>query len=406
MIPLCEKYRCECFADIKGQNIVIDTMRLFLKNFPHKKALILHGPAGTGKTSMAFALARENDLELFELNASDLRNRKSLEEVMKPATEQKTLFGKKGKIILVDEVDGVTTVDRGGLPELIALIEKTSFPIIITANNIWQQKFNLLRRKAELVKLKELPYETTLSLLQDIVRKERKFVSYDTLKTLAAKARGDIRAALNDLQTILALEKTEISPADIHEREKEEDIFNVLRKVFKNPSDPKLIYAYDNVDMPIDDIFLWIEENIPNEYQSNPEALAKAYDALSKADIFRGRIYRQQYWRFLVYEIFFLTAGISFANNKPKKLDEFTMYQRPKRILKIWLQNRKYTKKKTIAAKYAKRCHVSQKRAMKEFFLLPMILNSEARKQLDLSDDEIKFLNEYQEDHIDFKKKF
>lgn len=404
MITLCEKYRCECFADIKGQVSAISALQIFFKNFPHRKAIILHGPAGTGKTSLAFALAKEHDLELFELNASDLRNRKTLEEVMKPATEQKTLFNKKGKIILVDEVDGVTTVDRGGLPELIALMEKSQFPVIITANNIWQQKFNLLRRKAELIKLKEINYETTLSILQDIVRRERKFVSYDTLKTLAAKARGDMRAALNDLQTVLALEKTEVSPDDIHEREKEEDIFNVLRRVFKNQSDPKLINAYDNVDMPIDDIFLWIEENIPQEYKG--EELAKAYEALSKADVFRGRIYRQQYWRFLVYEIFFLTAGISFASKKPKKLDEFTMYQRPKRILKIWLQNQKYAKKKTIAMKYAKLCHISKKRAMKDFFLLPMILNNEARKKLNLSDDEIKFLDEYQENHLSFKKKF
>ena len=406
MIPLCEKYRASCFADIKGQASAIDSLKVFLKNFPYKKSIVLHGPAGTGKTSLAYALAKEANLELFELNASDLRNRQSLEEVMKPAIEQQTLSGKKGKIILVDEVDGVTTVDRGGLPELMALIEKTQFPIIITANNIWQQKFNLLRRKTELIKLKEISYETTLSMLQDIVRKERKFVSYDTLKTLAAKARGDIRAALNDLQTVLALEKTEILPEDIHEREKEEDIFNVLRKVFKNKSDPKLTQAFDSVDMPIDDIFLWIEENIPYEYQNEPLALAKAYDALSMADVFRGRIYRQQHWRFLVYESFFLTAGISFASTKSKSLNEFTVYQRPKRVLKIWLQNQKYAKKKTIAMKYAKKVHISQKRAMKEFFLLPMILNSEARKQLDLSDEENEFLDEYQKNHLEFKKKF
>ena len=393
MIPLCEKYRASCFADVRGQDLAIDSIKLFFKNFPYKKALLLHGPAGTGKTSLAFALAQEEDLEILELNASDLRNREKLEQILRPATQQQSLFGKKGKIILVDEIDGIT-VDRGGLPELIALIEKSAFPIIITANNIWQQKFNLLRKKTEMVKLKEINYQIILSILSDIAKKEKKHISENILKTIAAKCRGDIRASLNDLQTILNV-SGEIEAEDIHEREKEEDIFHVLRKVFKSPSDPKLIRAYDSVDMPIDEIFLWVEENIPYEYKG--EDLARAYDALSIADVFRGRIYRQQHWRFLVYENFLLSAGISFASKKTKSLSEFTIYQRPKRILKIWLQNQKYAKKKTIAIKYAKFVHISKKRAMKEFFLLPLILNQAARKKLKLSEEESEFLDQYQE---------
>ena len=393
MMPLCEKYRCECFVDIKGQEAAIDSLKSFFKNFPFKKAMLLHGPSGAGKTSLAYALAQENNLEILELNASDLRDREKLEQILKPATQQQSLFGKNGKIILIDEIDGITT-DRGGLAELLALIEKTSFPIIITANNIWQQKFALLRRKVELLKLKEIKYELILKILQSITKKEKKEIDENLLKTIAAKSRGDIRAALNDLQTIIYLEKkTEVK--EIHEREKEEDIFQVLRKVFKNKSDPKLTEVYDSVDMPIDDIFLWLEENIPYEYKG--EELARAYDALSKADVFRGRIHRQQHWRFLVYENFLLSAGISFASKKPRSLSEFTIYQRPKRILKIWLQNQKYAKKKSIAEKYAKAVHISIKRALKEFFLLPLILDKAARKKLNLSEDEIKFLDEYQE---------
>ena len=394
MIPLCEKYRAECFAEIKGQDLAINSLKIFFKQFPRKKAAILHGGAGTGKTSLAFALAKEMNFEIFEMNASDLRDRLKLDSIMKPATQQKSLFGKKGKIILIDEIDGIT-VDRGGLPELIALIERTSFPVIITSNNIWQQKLSLLRRKAEMIKLKELRYETLVLILKEIARKEKKNIPDNVLKAIAAKSRGDVRAALNDLQTVLNLESTEISVQEIHEREKEEDIFNVMKKVFKNRYDPKILSAYDNVDMPIDQIFLWIEENIPYEYKGDKEALIKAYEALSKADVFRGRIYRQQYWRFLVYENFLLSAGIAFSSKKPKSLNEFTIYQRPKRILKIWLQNQKYAKKKTIAAKLAKAIHISKKRAMKDFFLLPLILDKEARKQIDLSEDEIKFLDEY-----------
>jgi len=397
MIPLCEKYRAACFADIRGQESAIDSLKTFFKNFPYKKAVLIHGPAGTGKTSLAFALAKEMNLEILELNASDLRDREKLEGILKPASQQQSLFGKKGKVILVDEIDGIT-VDRGGLPELLALIEKTFFPIIITANNIWQQKFALLRRKTEMIKLKEINYGIILKILQEIAKKENKEIKENILKAIAANSKGDVRAALNDLQAALGID---LNPQDIYEREKEEDIFHVLRRVFKDKSDPKIIDVYDSVDMPIEEIFLWLEENIPYEYKG--KELAAAYNFLSIADVFRGRIHRQQHWHFLTYENFLLSAGISSAGNKIKSLSEFTIYQRPKRVLKIWLQNQKYEKKKSISVKYAKEVHISIKRAMKEFFLLPLILDGSARKKLDLSEEEIKFLDEYQKLHTSSK---
>jgi len=68
-------------------------------------------------------------------------------------------------------------------------------------------------------------------------------------------------------------------------------------------------------------------------------------------------------------------------------------YKKPSRILKIWLQNQRAAKKKSICVKYAKACHISVKTAMKDFMLLRVILNSEKiRKELDLSEDEIAYL--------------
>ena len=157
----CEKYRANCFSDVKGQDLAIEKVKLFLKQFPGKKSLILHGPPGVGKTSLAYAIAYEMDLEVLELNASDFRDKEKIQQILGPAVKQRSLF-KQGKIILVDEVDGISTRDRGGLPELLGVMEITSFPMIITANDIWQKKFNLLRTKSELVQLKELDYKTIL----------------------------------------------------------------------------------------------------------------------------------------------------------------------------------------------------------------------------------------------------
>jgi len=387
-LPLIEKYRAKTFSDIKGQDIAISELKAFFQSFPSKKALILNGPVGTGKTSMVIALAKEYNLELFELNASDLRNRSSLEAVLKPSTQQQSLF-KKGKIILMDEADGITASDRGGFPELLVLIDKTSFPIIITANDIWHKKFNLLRKKCQMINIKEVKQETILDIMKNILENEKKLIKQETMNLISQKSRGDVRAALNDLQTIINLGE-EAFISEQTEREKQESIFDALKKVFQSPTEKEITRVYDNTKMDLNEITLWIEENLPLEYKG--QALARAHDYLSKADLFKGRIYRQQYWRFLVYQNFFLSAGIS-ASTKLKN-NQFAKYKRPTRILKIWISNQKNAKKKSITIKYAKLTHMSKKKANREAFLFPLILSQQAQKKLDLNEKEQEYLLE------------
>ncbi len=386
-MPWTEKYRPKKFEDIKGQAEIIGKVKDFISAFPKKKkAIILHGPPGTGKTTLAHVIANEMDLEIFELNASDLRNRGKLREILKPAIEQKSLI-KKGKIILIDEVDGISKVDFGGLTELLYLIESTPYPIIITANDVWNRKLSSLRRKSELVQLKEINYQIIKDIMLNILRKENLFINLNILTSIAIKVKGDIRAAINDLQTASQMQNPSLIVFD--ERNKEKDIFNALRMIFKEKPTNALLKIFDSVNMSIDEIILWIEENIPAEYQG--EELEKAFDALSRTDVFKGRIYKKQYWRFLVYENIFLSYGISASKKNIKT--GFTSYKRPTRILKIWLNNQRTAKKKSIAKKYAKYVHVGQKRAMNEFPIIKYILkNPEVRKELKLSEEEIGYL--------------
>ena len=384
-----EKYRPRYFTDIRGQSLAVEKLKSFVRNLKPssvKRAIALHGPPGTGKTSLAYVVANETKSEIFELNASDLRDRERLNEILKPATEQKSLTN-KGKVILVDEVDGISEVDRGGLSELVDLIESSSHPIIITANDIWDKKFSELRKIVELVQLKEIDYKTIKEIMIEILRKEKKFIDGDILTNIAIKSRGDLRAAINDLQIAASLE----NPADIiiDERNKEIDIFSAMRIIFKGKPNNSLLKLFDSVNMPLEEVLLWVEENIPAEYQG--AELAKAYDALSKVDIFKRRIYRQQYWRFLVYENALLSYGVASAK-KTEKLG-FTSYKKPTRILKMWLNNQRIERKKTIARKYAKFVHVGEKRALREFpTIKAFLLKPEVQKELNLSEDEIEYL--------------
>ncbi len=381
--PLAEKYRPRRYSDFVDSEKVIAEIESFLKHFPKKRALILHGPSGTGKTSLVLAAARENTYEIKELNSSDLRNRSSLENVLKPATEQISLFS-KGKIILMDEVDGVTGTDIGGIAELVRAIESTKFPIIMTCNDVWQQKLSPVRAKSKIVEMKRMSMGTLISILLRVSEKEGLKKDPMFIKQIAIKSQGDIRAALNDLESY---SKSDLDVDQMERRDIEEDIFNILRRLFKDRE--PFLDLFDKSALSLDEILLWIEENIPKEYKN--EALVKAYYALGNADVFRGRIYKNQSWRFLIYQNVFQSAGISFA--KPNALQGFTAYEKPKRVLKIWINNQKIQKKKTIAKKYAKYVHCSTSRVMRDFSVLkPIMKQEDVIKKLDLSDEEVDFL--------------
>lgn len=383
-----EKHRPKKFSEIRGQDLAVEKVQNFIRNFKFgKKAAILYGPPGTGKTTIAHAIAAETNSEIFELNASDFRSGEKLQQILRPAMEQQSL-AKKGKIILVDEVDGISALDKGGLAELLALTEKSQYPVIITANDIWDKKFSVLRSKSELIQLKEIDYGIIKSILIDILRKEKKFIEANVLTSISINAKGDIRAAINDLHAI----STSHSAGDsivLDERNKEVDIFKALRAIFKDSPKNEILSMFDSVNMSLDEIMLWIEENIPAEYQK--EELFKAYDALSKADLFKGRIYKQQYWRFLVYQNIFLSYAIS-ASKKEKK-PGFTSYKKPTRILKMWMNNQKTLLQKSISQKFAQHSHIGGKRAMQDFPVIKNIVRNPAvEKELKLSEEEISWL--------------
>ncbi len=395
MIPWTEKYRPRNLNELAGHFEAKQKALDFIKNFKSqkKRALLIYGPAGSGKTTLAHVFASELSFEIIELNASDLRNKKQIQDVMGQAAKQQSLF-RKSKIILVDELEGVSgTKDRGGLQELIRLIQGTAYPILLTANDAWQTKLRPLRSKVQLLELKALDKKNLVFVLSKISKKEKLKISKDAIEILASMVQGDARAAINDLQTLsfLASNKPnkEITKKHVTElysigREKDENIFSALRLIFKSKN---ALNVFDQVkNMSYDDFFLWLDENIPIEYHGNE--LAKAYKMLSKADVFRGRIRRQQHWRFLSYIMQLLAQGIACVKKESK--DGFTSYKPPSRILKIWLVKQKQAKKHSIAKKLAKKTHISKKKAYQELSFLQIAFKNTKTKEREKFASELK----------------
>ncbi|MBI1970072.1 replication factor C large subunit [Candidatus Woesearchaeota archaeon] len=401
--PLTKKYQPKTVKEILGQEKALRELQLYLKDFQkgRRKAAILYGPPGSGKTIAVYTLAQEHNLEVLELNASDFRNADQIESVLGSAVKQRSLFS-KGKIILVDEIDGLSgKQDRGGIQALTKLVSESRFPIICTANNPFDQKFASLRKKAALIEFQHLHYLAIYQVLQHICKKEHIQYEEDALKTLARMAGGDCRAAINDLQ-ILTERKKKLEKRDVEllsQREQQETIIQALVKIFKTTDPSIAIASLNNVDEDYDRIMLWLDENMPKEYKKT-EDLARAYDYLSKADMFNRRIRRWQHWRFLVYVNAFLTAGI--AVSKKEKYPGFTGYQPPGRILKLWQANMKYQKRKSIAEKIAAKTHTSTSRVIqdtlpyiKEIFKKDKEQGRKLQEEFDLEQEEVEWMQEW-----------
>ncbi|HLD89184.1 MAG TPA: replication factor C large subunit [Candidatus Nanoarchaeia archaeon] len=355
------KYIPKKISEIEYQTNAVILMKNFVQNFKSqkKKGLLVHGPTGNGKTSSVYALANELNCELVEINASDFRNEEAINSILGGAAKQKSLFY-SGKIILVDEIDGISgSEDRGGVSAIAKLLAETSFPIIMTANDPWDKKFSVIRNASTMVQFKTLPYTSVFKILKKICEAEKIQYEEESLKSLARRSAGDLRGAITDLQILSQHKKfTSAELEELSDREKEVSILNALSMIFKTTDSSIALRALDYASEDLDECFLWIAENLPKEYK-NPRDLARAYDALSRADVLRGRIRRWQHWRFLAYISEYLTAGVAIA--KDEKYRQFVQYTPTGRILKLWMANQKNAKKKAIAGKIAEKIHSSSR---------------------------------------------
>ncbi len=383
-----EKYRPKNLNNIVSNKESVINLKKFILE---KKPTILYGPAGTGKTSSVHVLANELNYEILEINASDQRNKDKIIEIIGSSSKQLSLFN-SGKIILIDEVDGIAgNEDRGGIAALNQIIKETKHSIILTANDPYSKKLAELRKKCCLVEFKPISLEDTYVTLKNILEKENVLYDESTLRKLARKSNGDLRAGVNDLQTLTQGRK-ELTGVDIiEEREKEETIFNALRTVFKSKDVNLILESFENTSVDLDECFLWLDENLPVEYKK-PLDIKRGYEALSRADIYKKRIFREQYYRLLVYRNALMTAGIAFS--KKESYLGFTPYKRTTRLLKIYIQNQKNAKKIAIAEKLAEYTHCSIKKTLQNNFniLKTLIKKNINPKELRLTEEEIEYI--------------
>jgi replication factor C large subunit len=136
-----EKYRPKKISDILGNEEAKSTFVEWLKlKKRSKKAILLYGRPGVGKTALVNAAANECGFRIIEMNASDTRTEKAINKVAGPATSfvalDKFSTDSKGNLLFLDEVDGIAgNEDRGGLGAIIKTVETARIQMTLIWKN-------------------------------------------------------------------------------------------------------------------------------------------------------------------------------------------------------------------------------------------------------------------------------
>lgn len=365
------RHKPKTLGEIVGNRQAIDDLISWLRSWergiPKKRAALLYGPPGIGKTVTVEALANDWSLELVEKNASDYRTEEAVRKFAGLASQYGTLFGKK-RIVLFDELDGLTgREDRGGVGAIIKVVKQAQCPIILIANNAYDPRLSSLRFYCLLIQFKKPNVRSVAKRLGQICQREGIEPEEEALKFIAQRSQGDMRSAINDLQA-LAQGKKQLTYEDVSwlaYRDRKDAIFNVLRLIFYSKSCDAAKSAVDMADVDHNMLFEWIYENMPYHLR-DLEDLASAMESLAVADLYRSRIRQTRNWKLTRYVIDFMTAGVAVAREKTEPAG-FVPLRFPERIKMLSRTKKERQIKSKIGWKIKRRCHISAVKAVTEF---------------------------------------
>ncbi|CUS20625.1 LAQU0S01e10924g1_1 [Lachancea quebecensis] len=207
---------------------------------PYKKILLLNGPPGIGKTSVAHVVAKQAGFSVIEINASDERAGPHVKDRIHNALFNHT-FDDRPVCLIADEIDG--SIETGFVKVLIDIVNSDfratqrlasgasntvqrgkrkqrssgkvlTRPIITICNNVYASALEKLRPHCEIITFQRPAESALLERLSHVCRKEKLQLGKKRLKELSELSQGDLRSCLNNMQFMASLQAEAPESAD------------------------------------------------------------------------------------------------------------------------------------------------------------------------------------------------
>jgi replication factor C large subunit len=400
MMMWSEKYRPKAVQEMVGNEDARLVAIKWLAGWASgSKPLLLLGPPGTGKTTLVQALARQLDYDVVEMNASDIRNKETLQARITPIFQNTANLIGKNIMLFLDEVDGISgREDTGGLDTLINLMKEPTVPVIMAANKK-SLKIMKLAKACKIVEFSPVPPRLLLLLLDHVLRSEGVKLGSGDKTSIIDNSRGDIRSLLNSAQSRAAGYST-VSNKDIVDV----DIVDAINGYFNADSlnqamqfiiradvsypDPR--YRSISPEERRKDMLAALFSSIVSS-QIEQHDLALLLNVLSRADMIVGRANASRQWHLLKYVNSLIATGL-YEKSRQKGI-KYSQYSMPWPVMGPIFARSQSTRK--ILDELALALHISKSSA--GLFVLPYFI----RAMIDEKIDPVEFaVNNFQDESV------